>query len=388
MALWFRMRRMILIASAAVVVVAAGSATVWHSDAALRRVAPAHPRASGVTVTVRGPLAGETVHAGFLGPSFEYWALENYAGKDPRAIDSVLVRLIRNLGAGQNASIRIGGVTTDRVWWPATGVTRSPGAGYTITRRRLQVAKALAADTGARLILGVQFEANSPAEAEHESRAMASVIGMRRVQAFELGNEPELYASRWFYKVDGKEFFGRPPDWDFGRFVRDYAHIARSMGRVPLAGPAIGAYSWMQNLEQFLGAERVAVVTLHRYPLQACGVGPGAANYPTIAHLLGRAASRGLADQFRPYVLMVHGHGLQVRNAEMNSVSCGDAHGVADTFASVLWAVDALFGIRDGQYRRRWCQSPHLPERLISCSLSSRWVGVGMRTSRPSTTGS
>ncbi len=287
----------------------------------------------------------QAVPAGFLGLSLEYWALENYAGQDPRALDPVLVQLIRNLTRGQSSVIRIGGVTTERTWWPVAGVPRPPGAPYTLTRRRLEVARALADAINARLILGVQFEANSTTEAAAESRAMVSVIGRSRIEGLELGNEPEVYAWASFYKLHGVKHFGRPHGWQFGTFVHDYTRIARAMGRVPLAGPAIGVYSWMRYLDQYLTAERVSVVTLHRYPMQGCSVGPGAPNYPTIAHFLSKSASVGLADKFAPYVAMIHARGLKVRNAEMNSVACGDAHGVADTFASALWALDALFGM-------------------------------------------
>jgi hypothetical protein len=285
------------------------------------------------------------VRSGFLGFSFEYWALESYAGTDPGAVDPVLEHLIDNLTDGHGTVIRIGGVSTDRTWWPVAGVRRSPGGTYTLTRRRLEVAGALARATHARLILGVQFEANSPIEAAAESRAMMAVIGSSRIEGLELGNEPELYGNRWFYKVNGQEFFARPPSWSFSTFRRDYLRIAAALGRAPLAGPAIGAMAWMRHLPQFLDTKQVAVVTLHRYPLQSCGPRPGAPNYPTIGHLLGRAASRGLADHFRRFVVMVHAHGELVRNAEMNSVSCGNAQGSANTFAGALWALDALFAM-------------------------------------------
>jgi hypothetical protein len=285
------------------------------------------------------------VRPGFLGFSFEYWALESYAGTDPGAIDPVLEHLIGNLTAGQGTVIRIGGVSTDRTWWPVAGVRRSPGGIYTLTRRRLDVAATLARAVDARLILGVQFEANSSTESAAESRAMMKVIGPRLIEGFELGNEPELYGIRWFYKLDGKQYFARPPRWNFDSFLRDYVRGAAALGRVPLAGPAIGAMGWMRDLPQFLHAQRVAVVTLHRYPLQSCGPHPGAPNYPTIGHLLGLAASRGLADKFRRFVVMAHAHRELVRNAEMNSVSCGNAHGSANTFAGALWALDALFAM-------------------------------------------
>jgi hypothetical protein len=320
----------------------------WPSDAAPRQV-PRAVRTTGLpadaAITIGGPRPGPALRPGFLGFSFEYWALENYAGRNPRALNPVLVRLIRNLVPDQTASIRIGGVTSDRTWWPVAGVTRPPGAQYTLTRSRLEVAKALAQQTRARLILGIQFEANSAAEVAAQSRAMLGVIGRKRIQGFELGNEPERYAFAWFYKRNGVKVFGRPTTWGFGPFLRDYARVAHAMGRVPLAGPAVGSYSWMLSLNRFLTTQRVSLVTLHRYPLQSCAAGPGAPNYPTIAHLLSERASVALADDFAPFVAMVHGHHLQVRNAEMNSVSCGDAHGVANTFASALWVLDALFGM-------------------------------------------
>jgi hypothetical protein len=231
------------------------------------------------------------------------------------------------------------------VWWPVAGVARPPGAYYTVTPSRLAVARALAQATDARLIMGVQFEANSAPEIAAESRAMARVIGRRRIIGFELGNEPELYGIRWFYKVNGADVFGRPPSWDFASYVRNFSHLAAALGDLPRAGPAIGAAAWMSQVDRFLAADHVSLVTLHRYPMQSCGPRPGDPKYPTIAHFLSAATSETLAEKFAPFVNMVHAHHLLVRNAEMNSVSCGDAHGVANTFASALWAVDALFAM-------------------------------------------
>jgi hypothetical protein len=79
--------------------------------------------------------------------------------------------------------------------------------------------------------------------------------------------------------------------------------------------------------------------------MQSCGPRPGDPKYPTIAHFLSASTSEALAEDFVPFVNMVHARHLPVRNAEMNSVSCGDAHGVANTFASALWATDALFAM-------------------------------------------
>ena len=339
------------LATAAVVLLAAAAAAlvvVWRSEAApsrpTRRIRHRAP-ATDATVTIGPGASGETVRPGFLGFSFEFWALEGYAGADPGHLDPVFVQLLRNLTANKSTVIRIGGVSTDRVWWPVAGASRPPSAYYTVTPRRLEVAKALAQATNARLILGVQFEANSRVEAAAESKAMIKVIGRRLIEGFELGNEPELYANRYFYTLNGVDVFARPPSWDFESYLRDYTYIASAMGHVPIAGPAVGVYSWISHLQQFIRVERPSVVTVHRYPLQSCSAVPGSFNYPTISHLLGQTASAGLADALEPYVAMAHADHLELRNAEMNSVSCGDHNSVAETFASALWVADTLFSL-------------------------------------------
>ena len=118
-------------------------------------------------VTVNPGASGRAIPAGFLGLSFEYWAEANYAGDDPRAVDPVLVQLIRNL-VGRDAILRIGGVTTDQTWWPVAGVPMPGGVNYTLTPRRLAVMDALARAVGARFILGLNFEADSPVLAAAE----------------------------------------------------------------------------------------------------------------------------------------------------------------------------------------------------------------------------
>jgi Glycosyl hydrolase family 79 C-terminal beta domain len=337
-----------LVATVLLAAAAAALVMVWRSDASAREARHnAHARLPRVdaTVTISTGSPGQTVRPGFLGFSFEFWAVEGYAGTDRGHLDPTFVQLIRNLTAGQSTVIRIGGVSTDRTWWPVAGLIRSPAAYYTLTARRLEVAKRLAETTNARLILGVQFEADDPLEAAAESKEMERVIGRRLIEAFELGNEPELYANRYFYKLNGVDVFGRPSGWGFGSYLHDYTRIAAAMGHVPIAGPAVGVYSWISNLQQFMRVERPAVVTIHRYPLQSCSALPGSFNYPTISHLLGSTASAGLADALEPYVAMAHAHHVPFRNAEMNSVSCGANNRVAETFASALWVTDTLFNL-------------------------------------------
>jgi hypothetical protein len=65
--------------------------------------------------------------------------------------------------------------------------------------------------------------------------------------------------------------------------------------------------------------------------------------HPSLSHLMASAATTGLADSFRPDVAAAHAHHVPFRVDEINSVSCGADRAVSDTFASSLWAVDAMF---------------------------------------------
>jgi hypothetical protein len=62
-----------------------------------------------------------------------------------------------------------------------------------------------------------------------------------------------------------------------------------------------------------------------------------------MAHLLAPFASAGLADTMAAAVRAAHAHGIPLRVDEFNSISCRGVKGISDTFASALWAIDALF---------------------------------------------
>jgi hypothetical protein len=140
--------------------------------------------------------------------------------------------------------------------------------------------------------------------------------------------------------------FGRQRTYDLRAFGAESSALRKRLPRVALAGPAVGALPWLQNLRSFLGAEpTLRVVTLHRYPLNRCFTTPGSAKYPTVANMLSSTASRGLAAGIGRYVAIAHQRGDTFRIDEMNSVACGGKAGVSDTFASALWVLNALFAV-------------------------------------------
>ena len=251
-----------------------------------------------LSLTVSDSFTGRPIPAGFLGFSFEYPTVEKYAGFDPKAVNRVLVQLIRNLTPGQRPVLRIGGDTTDWTWWPVPGVGNPGGIRYSLDSRFAQVTTALAHELNARLILGINLEADSATVAATEARELVARIGRGSIEALELGNEPELYASfSWYTTRGGIHVPGRPKGYDFAAYQGDYARISAALPDVPLAGPASGTSNWIAHVGAFLPAEpRVRLATVHRYPLQRCYLPAASAMYPSIAHLLSPAASQGLAD--------------------------------------------------------------------------------------------
>ena len=300
---------------------------------------------SGTDVITVGQAAqSRPIPSGFIGLSLEYQAVVAYAGEDPNAINPVLVQLIRNLAPGQSPVLRIGGDSSDKTWWPVRNL-HPPGVKFTLTPRWLSVMRALAQATDARVIAGINLEADSLRLASAEARALVSGIGRGAVQALELGNEPELWGSFNYYRTPtGHAVTGRAPGYNLRSFTNDFARFGQALPQLPLAGPATGVLKWARQLGKFLAAEpRLGLVTLHRYPLQQCFTKPGDPIYPTIGHLLSPSSSRGLANSVIGYVASAHAAGLPLRIDEFNSVACGPKLGVTNTFASALWVLDTLF---------------------------------------------
>jgi len=334
-------RRRALLLAAAVLVVLALTRVGGGSGSA------GSGKGTATAITVDAGQAGRGVPYGFLGLSLEYPSVEAYAGSDPAALDPVFVQLVRNLVPGQAPVLRIGGDSTDRTWWPVAGLARPPGVTYAITPRWLAVTRALARALGARLIVGLNLEADSTRLAAAEAGALLNGIGAGSVRALELGNEPDLYATfPWYRTPDGRHVTGRPPSYDMSSLIADWTAFGAALPHHALAGPSLGAPEWTRQLARFLaGAPKVGLVTLHRYPLQLCYTPRRSQRYPTVAHLLEPASSIGLADSFAPYVAIARARGLSLRIDELNSVSCGADPSVSQTFASALWALNTLFAM-------------------------------------------
>src|SRR5256885_1708385 len=178
-----------------------------------------------VTATVGSQPAGQKLPGGFAGVSLEYSALHLYTGRDPRAINPVLIALLRNLVAqGDSPVVRIGGNSADRTWWPIRGVVPPGGISYRLTEGWIRTTQAMAAQLGARLILDLNLASGRPGIAAAEARALLAGVGRRYIQAFEIGNEPDVYSLfPWYRDRRGRVFFARGKAWGLSRFITQFS---------------------------------------------------------------------------------------------------------------------------------------------------------------------
>lgn len=312
------------------------------SAGAKPRPQSAQSAAGGSVVGVTGAPVGQAIPAGFVGLSIEERALEDFAGANPKAIDPVFVHLLQDIAPQQSPVLRVAGDSTDWNWWPVAHMARPPGVKYDLSPTWMSVAHALAAQLNARLILGVNLEADSRAVAAAEAGAMLGRIGRQYIDAFELGNEPELYGSFGWYRSPTTHQLvpGRPRTYSVQNFISDFARFSSYLRGDPLAGPSMGGPKWLQSLGSFVGAEHhLSVVTVHAYPLKHCTK----STVVTSGQLLANSSSHGLAQRVAPWVALSAHHHHPLRVDEMNGVSCGGTRGVSDTFASALWVLDTLF---------------------------------------------
>ena len=323
-----------------------------RTPSSARRHAVPRARPDGTATVVVGANL-HPISESYLGLSIEYWGLPLFE-HHPAAFERVL-SLLRVGGAP--VILRVGGDSADRSLWDP-GPRRVPAWAFRLMPRWLGMARALIKHSPARLILDLNLVTSSPLRAAAWARAAEGKLPRGSILGFEIGNEPDIYDRPYWLATTAHVGQGGsvlPSAISPKSYLRDFRAYARELTRfapgVPLLGPAVANASrsvgWISQLvahaRPLLGA-----VSAHRYPYSAC-LGPGSAAYPTVARLLSEKASAGNAQHVRAAAAAAHRAGLPFRMTELNSVTCGGRAGVSDTFATALWAPDALFElIRNG----------------------------------------
>ena len=315
------------------------------------RTHAATPAAVEQAVITISPNATTTpAPASYLGLSTEYWALPLFERN--MAVFERVLSLVHMRGNGPLV-LRIGGDSADHSFWMPRKPRRMPAWEFAVTPTFLSQLRSLVERDHVKLIVDLNLVTDTPLTAATWARAAETSLPHGSIIGFEVGNEPDIYAhSYWVATIARSPLEARPLPLELtpDSYVNDFQADAHVLGEgapdVPLIGPAVAhprvSLKWIRTL---IADERpeLGTVSAHLYPYSACVKHPSNSSYPTVGRLLSWEAVGALAKDVAGAVKVAHDAGLKFRLTELNSITCGGKAGVSNTFATALWAPDALF---------------------------------------------
>ncbi len=198
----------------------------------------------------------------------------------------------------------------------------------------------LAQSVNVNYTLGVDLWHSNVALAEAEASTWMNGIPNDLIQAFEIGNEPDVYP------VNG----ARPSNYLFADYLpqfqewRNAIHSATSQ-HFRTMGPSYGEEDKYQRLTWIAGAQDAfaaremnpSIVSQHAYV-----TGPG--TYPA-DYLLQPGSTHNMLNDYSLYAASAHQAGSVFRLGEMNSIWGGGIAGISNTYSAALWSLDMMFNV-------------------------------------------
>ncbi len=331
------------LATVVAIAVTAGAVGACGTAAAARRNVPrAHtgaaapaPGSATTRVDVASRNRPRVVPRSFLGISTEYWTIPIWA----QHID-LLSRVFSMITQEGPVILRIGGNSADQsVWSPSK---EQPEWLFELTPAWLAQVRQIVLRLHVKLILDLNLLSATPAQAARWASTAERSLPAGSIIGFEMGNEPDIYNPA-LVPAGVKA----APRMTAQSYARAYAAFDRALDRsvpnIPLMGPALAEpqknVSWISTLLRS-PHHGLTAITAHRYPLSACvHSGP---MFPTVSGLLSEHATAGMAATLTQALELSRRARLPLRLTEFNSITCGGVSGISDTFATSLWAPDAL----------------------------------------------
>jgi hypothetical protein len=329
----------------------------WAGPAAIARAAASRPSALAAQLTLTA--GSRSIPPSFLGLSVEYNELLAYE-REGSLFDRVISQIKPE--DGTRMMIRIGGKSADHVYWQTANGDPPPWV-TVIGSAWLTGLGALVRRDDLRVLLDLNLAVHSPSLEESFAVAAERALPSGSLVGLEIGNEPDLYQLQPWLEKQRLASTDSTANWaqrySAADYRRDYISYARALvSRLPgiaLGGPdSISANpQWLAAVEG-LGRLDPGFLTVHRYASSTCW--PSSSPwYPTVALMLSESSSAGLAGTVTAAAAFAHAHHQALRLTEVNSISCGGNPGVANSFATALWAPDVLFElIRAGVNSVSW----------------------------------
>ena len=244
--------------------------------------------------------------------------------------------------------LRIGGDSADRaVWSPRREL---PEWVFELTPSWLRAATRIVHQTGTHVILDLNTMSSTPQLAARWAKMAIAGLPRGSIRAFEVGNEPDIYnQSKWQHMTAGRGAPPAPSHITAESYARSFAAYANAVAGVahgvPLLAPALAEPQrnsiWITKLLA-RPHPKLSAITAHRYPYSACAR-LSAPTFPSIPRVLSENATAGIGRMAYKLEHITDPATLPLWLTEMNSVTCGGTKGVSNTFATALWAPDALF---------------------------------------------
>ena len=317
---------------------AATAATAHFSSRLLFAADDKQPLQATLTVDSSSTLA--TVPADFIGLSYESAQLANpdfFA-----ASNTALIALFRQLS--QDGVLRIGGGTSDFTRFTtkepagpppfdAVGPDTSKNIKIEtpVTPKSLKNLRAFLDAANWRCLYGLNLESDPIPLIVEEATYVQRILGPRLI-AFQLGNEPDAWRTRY-----------RPSTWSYADYWKEWlpahAAIVKQVPQARFAGPDVSnkmAYvtGFAEDIKK-ANLHDVVMLTSHYYAM-----GPAGAKGMTIDRLL--SPDPKLDRDLKAAVDVARSDGISYRMTEGNSCWNGGEPGVSDTLASALWVADVM----------------------------------------------
>ena len=283
----------------------------------------------------------------FFGISMEYDGVGTY-DRDGALFDRA-VSLMRP-GNESVMPLRVGGRSANKIYWNMVP-GHAPRFVIKLGKRWLAQLADLARRDRLLVKLDLNLPVHSPAMAAAFARATSRALPRGRLAELAIGNEPDFYGRQLYYERERTTTTLRstPLNWAVGYSPADYWRDFRVYARrlhaavpgVPVGGPDIPSYAtgWVQGAPSPRDGGPQAI-EIHHYGASTCW---GPTNTPTVQKLLAPSAVGGIRSSGGGALGFAQAHRLPFFFTEFNAVSlCGNTR-VAKSFATALWAPDALF---------------------------------------------
>lgn len=309
----------ILLTLACVVLLSACSSTLFTNQSEVHEVTISGSDGYGFT----GSSVGLSVEASLL-------------AKGGEAID--VPRLDTLLGGWRGSpTLRVGGNTSDRMFWTSTREPRPQGFDFTVDPSGLDKLRDLVTKLNWNTVIGLNLRARNAARASNMAASAQRTFGPR-LEAVAIGNEPSVYY---------------PNNAPFGSYFADLHQYRQALlsGEYPLdlQGPEISSprHDFVFGVA---GREVRQENTFNRFSGHFYAVDGCSGSPLRPADLFTAAADQRRHDALNDLTRAASFAGApQAVVSETNSVNCGGRKGVSDTVASALWALDfTLTAFADG----------------------------------------